>query len=239
MEQLNLKFGDPEKLEEKRKQLLGDWYYVLRDEFEKEYMTRISNFLAKRYKETEVYPPKHQIFEAFKQCPYYRTKIIVIGQDPYHTPGVAHGLVFSTKKEKTPPSLINIYKEIESELGEHTFNHNDLTQWANQGMLLLNAALTVERGKPKSHMEYMGSKGIGWNKFIDRVIEELNEHHNKLIFLLWGKFAQSFEPKIDSNKHYILQTSHPSPFSADKGFFGCGHFKRIKELYPEMDFNVY
>lgn len=233
MEQLSLAFEQPKEVIDKRKKLLGDWYDILADEFDKDYMRRISDFLTKRYKETEVYPPKYQIFEAFKQCPYDSTKIVIIGQNPYHTPGTAHGLVFSSLQNRTPPSLKNVYIEIENELGPHTFKHNDLTQWANQGMLLLNASLTVERGDPTSHTN------IGWQGFLERTIKELNVHPNKIIYLLWGNFAKSFKPQIDTNKHLVLEAAHPSPFSADKGFFGCGHFKRIKEEYPEIDFNVY
>lgn len=233
MEQLSLTFKQPKEIIEKRKELLGDWYEVLKDEFDKDYMRRISAYLTKRYKEVEVYPPKPQIFEAFKQCPYDKTRIVIIGQNPYHTPGTAHGLVFSSLQDRTPPSLQNVYLEIEKELGSHTFNHNNLTQWANQGMLLLNASLTVERGDPTSHTD------IGWQKFLERVVKELNNHPNKIIYLLWGKFAQSFKPLINTDKHLVLEAAHPSPFSADRGFFGCGHFKIIKKEYPNIDFNVY
>ena len=218
---------------EKRKQLLGDWYEVLNDELDKDYMQRISAYLGKRYKETNIYPAQENIFEAFKQCPYNKTRIVVIGQDPYHTPGTAHGLVFSTKQDKTPPSLQNIFKEIKNELGEHTFNSNDLTQWANQGMLLLNVSLTVEKGRPGSHMN------LGWRKFTKKVLEKLNNHPNKIVFLLWGNFARSYKSMIDTNKHVILETTHPSPFSANAGFIGCGHFKQIKHIYPDINFNVY
>lgn len=218
---------------EKHKQLLGDWYGILNDELDKDYMQRISIYLGKRYKETYIYPAKENIFEAFKQCPYNSTRIVMIGQDPYHTPGTAHGLVFSTKQKKTPPSLQNIFKEINNELGEHRLNSNDLTQWANQGMLLLNVSLTVEKGRPGSHMN------LGWREFTKKVLEKLNNHPNKIVFLLWGNFARSYKPMIDTNKHIILETTHPSPFSANSGFLGCGHFQQIKNIYPDIDFNIY
>lgn len=223
----------------KRKKLLGSWYEYLKDEFEKEYMKQLSRFLAVKYKVSNIYPHKENIFKAFKECTYNNTKVVIIGQDPYHTPETAHGLVFSSKQDKTPPSLANVFKEINSELGIHTFNHNNLTKWANQGILLLNVALTVEEGKPKSHMKTSSSSGIGWEIFTDKVIEVLNNHDNKIIFLLWGNFAKSYKSKIDKDKHIILEAAHPSPFSAHKGFFGCGHFKIIKNKYPEIDFNLY
>ncbi len=233
MQQLNLQFKEDPRLVEKRQKLLDNWYKILKDEFNKDYMQRISAYLANRYKEAEVYPPKHQIFEAFKQCSYNKTRVVMIGQNPYHTPGTAHGLVFSSLQKKTPPSLKNIFVEIENELGKHTFNHNDLTQWANQGILLLNASLTVERGDPLSHTD------IGWDNFLKAAITKLNKHNNQIVYLLWGKFAQSFKPLIDTDKHIVLEAAHPSPFSADRGFFGCGHFKEVKDKYPDIDFNVY
>lgn len=233
MEQLNLKFEQDPKIVDERKELLGSWYDILKDEFDKDYMRRISAYLTKRYKEVEVYPPKGLIFNAFKECPYDKTRVVIIGQDPYHTPNVAHGLVFSTKQKRTPPSLLNVYKEIDDELGKHTFSSNDLTKWANQGILLINTALTVERSRPGSHMNK-----IGWEQFTYAVIKKLNKHPNQIIYLLWGKFAQSFKPHIDSTKHIILEAAHPSPYSADKGFFGCGHFKVIKDKYPDIDFNI-
>jgi len=217
----------------KRKNKLGSWYDVIGDELNKEYMKELSLRLKNEYKNKIIYPNKEDIFKAFKECPYDKTKIVIIGQDPYHTPNTAHGLVFSSLQKTTPPSLDNIFTEIRRELGEHTFNSNNLTQWANQGMLLLNVALTVRKHSPRSHMN------IGWGKFTDRVIKELNNHPNKLIFLLWGNFARQYKSKINTDKHIVLETTHPSPFSAYMGFFDCGHFKKIKEIYPKINFNIY
>lgn len=224
--------------DDKLKNMLGTWYEYLRDEFDKEYMLNLSKTLQQLYSTKNIYPKPDEIFNAFKYCPYDKTKVVIIGQDPYHTPNTAHGLAFSSKQDETPPSLDNIFTEINRELGIHTFNSNDLTQWSKQGFLLLNAVLTVEEGKPKSHMKYGSNKGIGWENFTDKVIEILNKHNNELIFLLWGNFARSYKDKI-SDKHIKLEAYHPSPLSAERGFFNCGHFKRIKEKYPDINFNIY
>jgi uracil-DNA glycosylase len=199
------------------------WKAILGKEFEKEYMTRLREFLKnEQLNDRVIYPPNRFIFNAFNHTPFDEVKVVILGQDPYHGEQQAHGLSFSVQKGVSiPPSLQNIYKELQSDItGFRTPLHGDLTGWADQGVLLLNATLTVEASKPGSHQKR------GWEIFTDKAIAELSERKSGLVFILWGKFAQSKAVLIDCHKHYILTAAHPSPFSAYNGFFGCRHFSK-------------
>jgi uracil-DNA glycosylase len=203
------------------------WKEVLANEFRQDYFLHIVTTLkTERLTGRTIYPPGPLIFNAFEQTPFQAVKVVLIGQDPYHGPGQAMGLSFSVPKGvKPPPSLQNIYKEIRSDLGiQMDPTSGDLTPWARQGLLLLNASLTVRANEPMSHA------GIGWMNFTDAVIRTLSDRKEHLVFLLWGRFAQEKQPLIDETKHYVLKAAHPSPFSADKGFFGCRHFSKANEL---------
>ena len=206
------------------------WKNVLSNEFNKEYFKRITDLL-KLEKESNsiIYPPGSLIFNAFNTTDFNHVKVVIIGQDPYHGAGQAHGLSFSVQRGiKPPPSLVNIYKEIENDLGINMpRNYGNLTHWAEQGVLLLNASLTVRANQPNSHA------GIGWNLFTDAVIQHLNQLRNHLVFILWGNFAKEKGIHIDSTKHLVLKAAHPSPFSADKGFFGCKHFSKTNQYLTE------
>ncbi|KIO75489.1 uracil-DNA glycosylase [Pedobacter lusitanus] len=203
------------------------WLNVLEPEFEKEYMKNLKAFLLQE-KETgkTVYPKGADIFAAFNHTPFDKVEVVILGQDPYHGVGQAHGLSFSVQKGvATPPSLKNIYKELETDIeGFKTPNHGNLTQWADEGVLLLNASLTVRAHEPGSH------QGKGWEAFTDQAISQLSEKKAGLIFLLWGRFAQQKAILIDEKKHTVLKSAHPSPFSAYTGFFGCRHFSRTNEI---------
>jgi uracil-DNA glycosylase len=199
----------------------ASWKAALQDEFSRDYFQAIVSFLkdAKAQGRT-IYPPGSLIFNAFNQTPFERVKVVILGQDPYHNPGQAMGLSFSVPKGVgTPPSLRNIYKEIENSLGIPAASHGDLTHWASQGVLLLNAMLTVERNQPGSHQK------IGWQHFTDAAIRALSEQREHLVFMLWGNFARKKKELIDTDRHLVLESPHPSPFSADRGFFGNNHFK--------------
>jgi uracil-DNA glycosylase len=203
------------------------WKKVLKDEFERDYFLHIASTVkTEKLIGRTIYPPGNLIFNAFQQTPFELVKVVLIGQDPYHGPGQAMGLSFSVPKEvKPPPSLQNIFKEIRSDLGITMHPGNgDLTPWAKQGLLLLNASLTVRANEPMSH------SGIGWMNFTDSVIRILSDQKKHLVFLLWGRFAQEKQPLIDETRHYVLKAAHPSPFSADKGFFGCRHFSKTNDL---------
>lgn len=184
---------------------------------------KIQEFLAEDKKKTEIYPPKKDIFNAFKYTPFDKVKVIILGQDPYHGKGQAHGLSFSVKTPKLPPSLKNIYKELSQDIGFTIPKSGDLTPWTQEGVLLLNSALTVRANQAGSHQK------IGWDYFTDEVIKVLSLKKNHLVFLLWGSFAHSKEALIDQNKHLILKAPHPSPLSAYRGFFGCAHFSKTNE----------
>jgi uracil-DNA glycosylase len=203
------------------------WKAVLKNTFDKPYFQQIVTFL-KTEKATgkTIYPPGPLIFHAFNATPFSEVKVVIIGQDPYHGPHQAHGLSFSVPVGiNPPPSLKNIFKEVESDIGiKMPENYGDLSKWASQGVLLLNAALTVRAGEPFSHAKY------GWADFTDAVIEKISDEKTAVVFLLWGKFAQEKQILIDQSKHYVLKAAHPSPFSADKGFFGCRHFSKTNEL---------
>ncbi|MDP3815523.1 uracil-DNA glycosylase [Pseudomonas sp.] len=206
--------------------LEAGWKEALREEFEKPYMQDLGDFLrSEKTAGKEVYPPGSLIFNALNSTPLERVKVVVIGQDPYHGPGQAHGLCFSVLPEvKTPPSLLNIYKELKRDLNIDIAAHGCLQHWAEQGVLLLNTSLTVERGVAGSHA------GKGWQRFTDKVIEVVSQHQPRLVFLLWGAHAQSKEKLIDTSKHLVLKSVHPSPLSAHRGFIGNGHFSRSNKF---------
>ena len=202
------------------------WKKALSGEFKKDYFLGIVELLKTEIESKQViYPPGPLIFNAFNTTDLEEVKVVIIGQDPYHGPNQAHGLSFSVQKGiKPPPSLINIYKEIDADLGvKIPRNYGELTQWANQGVLLLNASLTVRANQPNSHA------GIGWQIFTDAVINILNNQKKNLVFMLWGNFAKEKGARIDESKHLVLRAMHPSPFAADKGFFGCKHFSKANE----------
>ena len=203
----------------------NDWDDIIGGEFEKEYYLNLREFLKKEYRSTDVYPDMYDIFNALRLCSYESTRAVIIGQDPYHGPGQAHGLCFSVKKGITPPpSLINIFKELNADLGITPPSHGELTDWARQGVLLLNNVLTVRRGNPASH------KGMGWEIFTDAVISALNQKDTPVVFILWGAHARKKAEIITNPIHYKLTCAHPSPLSAYNGFFGCKHFSKTNEL---------
>lgn len=202
------------------------WKKALQSEFREAYFSDIVQFLKNEKKSGKIiYPPGPLIFNAFNSTPFDRVKVVILGQDPYHGPGQAHGLCFSVPAGiKPPPSLVNIFKEIRSDLGVMMpEGYGNLGSWTGQGVLLINAALTVRANEPLSHA------GIGWMRFTDAVIRLLSEKKEHLVFLLWGKFAQEKQVLIDGRKHLVLKAAHPSPFSADKGYFGCRHFSKTNE----------
>lgn len=205
--------------------LIPCWKNRLGDEFSKPYMTVLRQFLLERKRQGAViYPPGDLIFNALNSTPFDSVQVVILGQDPYHGPGQAHGLCFSVKEGvAVPPSLINIYKELASDLGVDPPRNGNLQHWADQGVLLLNAVLTVERGKAGSH------QGKGWERFTDRVIAELNENRDGLVFMLWGSYAMKKGAMIDRERHLVLTAPHPSPLSAHRGFFGCRHFSRANQ----------
>lgn len=202
------------------------WKEVLSPIFKRHFFLQLVTHLKTEIASGQtIYPPGHLIFNAFWQTPFNKVKVIILGQDPYHNAGQAHGLSFSVPEGVAiPPSLQNIYKEIADDLGGIPPASGDLTSWAQQGVLLLNAALTVRHNEPASHAK------IGWTEFTDAVITTLSEEREGLIFLLWGKFAQDKQQLIDATKHTVLKAAHPSPFSAYKGFFGCKHFSRVNAI---------
>lgn len=199
----------------------NDWDSLLKDEFDKPYYQKLRKILANEYRTQTVYPDMYDIFNALKFTPYQNAKVVILGQDPYHGPGQAHGLSFSVKPGvAVPPSLVNIFKELESDLGCPIPSSGDLTKWAKEGVVLLNASLTVRAHMANSHQT------LGWQIFTDRIIELLNEREAPLVFMLWGNNAKQKQPLITNPKHLILTASHPSPFSANHGFFGCRHFSK-------------
>ncbi|MEE0937584.1 MAG: uracil-DNA glycosylase [Bacteroidales bacterium] len=195
------------------------WKKVLSSEFEKEYFKTLRDFIHSEYRNKIIYPPAKQIFNAFDSCPFESVKVVILGQDPYHEPSQAHGLSFSVLPPcPPPPSLVNIYKEIRSDVGDLVSANGDLTAWSRQGVLLLNATLTVEAHKAGSH------QNKGWETFTDSAIKALAENREHLVFMLWGSYAQRKGAFIDRSRHLVLQAPHPSPLSAYRGFFGCKHF---------------
>jgi len=198
------------------------WKQALKPEFTKDYFLQIATFLkTEKLSGKTIYPPGGLIFNAFNTTPFDKVKVVLLGQDPYHGPGQAHGLSFSVQKPvPPPPSLVNIFKELHTDIGMPIPKHGDLTHWAQQGVLLLNASLTVRANEPMSHAK------IGWAEFTDSVIAKVSALKEHCVFLLWGKFAQEKQALVDETKHLALKAAHPSPFSADKGFFGCKHFSK-------------
>lgn len=200
------------------------WKSKLQQEFNKDYFIRLADFIRAEYKKGGVYPPGSLIFNAFNVCPFDRVKAVIIGQDPYHGPGQAHGLCFSVRSGVDyPPSLVNIFREIESDLGIRIKFSGDLTRWASQGVLLLNATLTVRARQAGSHQRR------GWEEFTDYVIRVLNSEKQNLVFFLWGAYAQKKGESIDRSRHLVLESVHPSPLSASRGFFGNRHFSKCND----------
>lgn len=204
------------------------WKSILKEEFDKEYFNNLAQFVKEEYQKTTVYPPAGLIFNAFNLCPFSEVRTVIIGQDPYHGPGQAHGLCFSVRDGVGfPPSLINIFKEIELDLGLSRPASGNLERWARQGVLLLNATLTVRAHLAGSHQKK------GWEQFTDSVISILNREKSNLVFLLWGAYAQKKGENIDRNRHLVLESVHPSPLSASRGFFGNKHFSKCNNYLAE------
>lgn len=215
------------------------WKKVMKEEFNKPYFEGIVIFLKmEKAAGKTIYPPGPLIFNAFNKTPFQNTKVVLLGQDPYHNKGQANGLCFSVPDlVKKPPSLINIFKELENDLGLKAQESGNLEAWAKQGVLLLNTCLTVRENEPGSHSK------IGWLEFTDSIIKKISDEKQGVVFILWGKYAQEKQVLIDETKHHILKAAHPSPFSAEKGFFGCKHFSKtneylIKEGYDPIDWKI-
>lgn len=207
----------------------NDWDRILKDEFKKEYYLKLREFLKVEYKTQKVFPDMYDIFNAFKYTDYPNVKVLILGQDPYHDDGQAHGLAFSVQPGiKTPPSLLNMYKELRDEMGLFIPNNGYLKSWSDQGVMLLNTALTVRAHNANSH------RNMGWEIFTDNVIRYLNDRQDPVIFVLWGANARKKRDYIDKTRHYILEAPHPSPLSAHRGFFGCGHFLKINEILRSL-----
>jgi uracil-DNA glycosylase len=205
------------------------WKAVLADEFEKPYFKELVEFVKEEYTGQKCFPPGKQIFAAFDHCPFDKVEVVILGQDPYHGFGQAHGLCFSVNDTiAMPPSLINIFKEIQADLGKPFPPNGNLERWARQGVLLLNAVLTVREGQAESH------KSKGWEKFTDAVIQKVSEQKENVVFMLWGGYAKKKGAKIDRSKHYVLESGHPSPLSANQGlWFGNKHFSKANEFLKE------
>ncbi|MGO3346527.1 MAG: uracil-DNA glycosylase [Marinomonas sp.] len=202
----------------------ASWQTRLAQEFEQDYMVSLTKFLLLERQHKVIYPEPEDCFTALDKTSFENVKVVVLGQDPYHGVGQAHGLSFSVKPGvKVPPSLVNIYKELENDLSIPPVNHGFLNQWAEQGVLLLNSVLTVEAGKAGSHQKK------GWETFTDKIIEVINQEHDGVVFLLWGAYAQKKGRYIDRQKHCVLESVHPSPLSAYRGFLGCGHFSKTND----------
>ncbi len=212
-------------MEKVNPQIDETWKLVLKDEFESEYFGLLKQFLIEEKKKYRIYPQGKDIFTAFNLTPYDKIKVVILGQDPYHGENQAHGLCFSvTDGIKLPPSLVNIYKEIEDDLGLKMERRGNLTAWAAQGVFLLNATLTVRASQAGSHQKK------GWEIFTDSVIKNISDKKEGIVFILWGNYAQAKIPLIDESKHFILKAAHPSPLSAYNGFFGCKHFSQTNKL---------
>ena len=207
----------------------NDWDEILKDEFSSNYYLKIREILKSEYSTHTIFPSMYDIFNALKYTSYSDTKIVILGQDPYHEVGQAHGLAFSVKQGiKVPPSLVNIYKELNTDIGMKIPNHGELTSWAKQGVLLLNATLTVREGQANSH------KDIGWAIFTDAVIKKLNERSSGIVFILWGANARSKKKYITNKNHLIIESAHPSPLSAYNGFFGSRPFSRANDFLTKQ-----
>jgi len=226
-------------MEKTEPKIEAEWLDVLRAEFDKPYFSELKSFLISEKKQYQVYPQGHRIFAAFNCTPFSKVKVVILGQDPYHGYGQAHGLCFSVPDGvPVPPSLANIYKELNADLGIPVPLSGNLEAWADQGILLLNATLTVRANMAGSHQKK------GWETFTDEVIKQLSARHQGLVFLLWGSYAQAKGSLIDTSKHFILKTVHPSPLSVYRGFFGCRHFSKTNELLVRagktpVDWNLY
>ncbi len=206
------------------------WKNVLKSEFEKDYFKSLAEFVRREYQTKQIYPPAKLIFNAFDECPFDQVKVVILGQDPYHGYGEAHGLCFSVPDNvKTPPSLMNIFKEIEQSLGIKIPTNGNLTRWAKQGVLLLNATLTVEANKAGSH------QNRGWEEFTDAVVRLIAEKKSNVVFMLWGAYAQKKASFVDKNKHLLLKSVHPSPLAAYRGFFGNNHFVKANKYLEKND----
>ena len=206
------------------------WYNLLKDEFDKPYFKDLEKFLSDEYTHYTIYPEEKNIFNALNLVKYDDVKVVIIGQDPYHEPKQAHGLCFSVQDGvELPPSLQNIYKELNSDLKIPIAKTGDLTKWAKQGVLLLNSVLTVRKGQANSH------KGKGWEQFTSAIINKLNEREKPIIFILWGNNAKSVAQNVNTNKHFVLTAAHPSPLSAYNGFFGCKHFSKANEILNALN----
>ncbi|MCQ2978283.1 MAG: uracil-DNA glycosylase [Clostridia bacterium] len=218
--------------------LNNDWNEILKEEFNKDYFKNIEKFLDEERKHYNVYPKECDMFNALKYTSYKDTKVVIIGQDPYHEEGEAHGLCFSVNKDiKIPPSLKNIYKELNDDLNLYIPNNGYLKKWADQGVLLINAVLSVREGNPASHSK------IGWQNYTDEIIRKLNEKDESIVFILWGNYARSKKDLITNKKHLVLEGVHPSPLSASRGFFGCKHFSMTnnylkKNNQKEIDWQI-
>lgn len=222
-----------------KKQILkNDWAPLLNDEFSKPYYLSLREFLKNEYRTRTIYPSMYDIFNALHYTPFHEVKVVILGQDPYHGPNQAHGLSFSVQKGvPQPPSLVNIFQELKNDLGIDPPNHGCLIDWTKQGVLLLNTVLTVRAGQAHSH------RGKGWENFTDRIIEILNDKEHPIVYILWGSAAQSKQKLIDTSKHFIIKSPHPSPLSAYRGFFGSKPFSKTNEILkenglPEIDWQI-
>lgn len=210
-------------------QIEESWKVVLGEEFKKDYFLKLKEFLVEEKKQYTIYPPGSQIFSALNHTPFDKVKVVLLGQDPYHGPGQAHGLCFSVSKGiQPPPSLVNIFKELKDDIGLSIPKHGNLEKWANQGVLLLNATLTVRANQAGSHQKR------GWENFTDAAIMALSAKRSGIVFILWGAYAQAKAQIIDKSKHHILMGPHPSPLSVHRGFFGCKHFSKTNQLLTTM-----
>ena len=209
----------------------SSWWAYVKEEFNSQYFVDLEEFLNKEQRSNKViFPPEHEIFQAFKLTSFDQLKVVIIGQDPYHGDEQACGLLFSVRHDMAiPPSLKNIYKEMNIDIGFAIPKHGDLSNWAKQGVLLLNSILTVERKLPASHRKR------GWEKFTDSIIDIISERHKGIVFVLWGAFARKKGKNIDRTKHLVLEANHPSPLSAYRGFFGCKHFSQINQFLKEQN----
>lgn len=211
----------------------NSWKKKLHEEFNKHYFKSLVEFVKQEYQAQNIYPPGKDIFNAFNFCPFDETRVVIIGQDPYHGPNQAHGLCFSVNENvKPPPSLVNIFKEIQSDLNIPIPSNGNLIRWANQGVLLLNATLTVRASQPGSH------QSKGWESFTDAIIKILSEEKENLVFLLWGAYAQRKGAIINRHKHLVLESAHPSPFSVHRGFFGNKHFSKTNNFLEEKGLRI-
>lgn len=218
--------------------ITNDWAEPLREEFRKPYYARLYQRVREEYNSRQIFPAADDIFNAFHFTPLKEVKVVILGQDPYHNIGQAHGLCFSVKPDvEIPPSLVNIYKELETDVGCYIPNHGCLEKWAHEGVMLLNTVLTVRAHQANSH------QGIGWEQFTDAAIRILNEQDRPIVYMLWGRPAQSKQPMLTNPKHFILTAPHPSPLSAYRGFFGCRHFSQANQFLeknglPPIDWQI-